>query len=90
MISGLKSIRRGRAALEHARVVIGSMIEDNIINESFSEMNENFFENVTDEEIEELIAKLPECEEEDAEVERIMKSDTDLTVDEIIGVEEEV
>ena len=76
MISGLKSIRQERASLERDRVVLGSMIED------------GFFEGVSSEEIEELIDKIPQSDEEDEQIEKILKSEDDLGVDEILGVED--
>lgn len=87
MISGLKSIRQERASLERDRVVFGSMLEDGLIAEAFDELEDEFFEGVSSEEIEELIDKIPQSDEEDDQIERILKSDDDLGVDDILGVE---
>ena len=88
MISGLKSIRQERASLERDRVVLGSMSEDGLIAEAFDELEDGFFEGVSSEEIEELIDKIPQSDEEDEQIEKILKSEDDLGVDEILGVED--
>ena len=88
MISGLKSIRRERASLERDRVVLGSMLEDAQIAEGFDELDSEFFEGVSSEEIEELIDRIPQSDEEDDQIEKILKSSDDLGVDEILGTDE--
>lgn len=88
MISGLKSIRRERASLERDRVVLGSMLEDAQIAEGFDELDSEFFEGVSSEEIEELIDRIPQSDEEDDQIEKILKSSDDLGVDEILGIDE--
>lgn len=88
MISGLKSIRRERASLERDRVIIGSMLEDAQIAEGFDELDSEFLEGVSSEEIEELIDRIPQSDEEDDQIEKILKSSDDLGVDEILGVDE--
>ena len=88
MISGLKSIRRERASLERDRVVLGSMLEDAQIAEGFDELDSEFLEGVSSEEIEELIDRIPQSDEEDDQIEKILKSSDDLGVDEILGVDE--
>lgn len=88
MIGGLKSIRRERASLERDRVVIGSMLEDAQIAEGFDELDSEFLEGVSSEEIEELIDRIPQSDEEDDQIEKILKSSDDLGVDEILGVDE--
>jgi len=90
MINGLKSVRRERAALERDRIVMGSMIEDSVISEAFLDYDDAIFEGVTSEEIEELIDKIPESDESDDEIERILKSNSDMDVDQILGIENEV
>ena len=72
MISGLKSIRRERASLERDRVVLGSMLEDAQIAEGFDELDSEFFEGVSSEEIEELIDRIPQSDEEDDQIEKIL------------------
>ena len=88
MISGLKSIRRERASLERDRVVLGSMLEDAQIADGFDELDSEFFEGVSSEEIEELIDRIPQSDEEDDQIEKILKSSDDLGVDEILGIDE--
>lgn len=87
MFSGLKSIRKERASLERNRVLITSMMEDAHMSDAFMAADENFFEGVSIDEIDELINKLPESDEEDAQIQRILASDEDMDIDEIIGVE---
>ena len=89
MFSGLKSIRKERAALERDRVIITSMLEDAQISEAFDELDKDFFEGVTDEEIEELINRIPESDEEDEQIEKILKSSEDMDVDAILGIDSE-
>ena len=86
MLSGLKSIRQERASLERDRVVFTAMMEDAQVAEAFDELDSDFFEGVSDEEIEELINKIPQSDEEDEQVERILKSSEDLGIDEILNV----
>lgn len=86
MLSGLKSIRQERASLERDRVVFTTMMEDAQVAEAFDELDSDFFEGVSDEEIEELINKIPQSDEEDEQVERILKSSEDLGIDEILDV----
>lgn len=88
MMNGLQSIRRERASLERDRVIIGSMMEDAKIADSIMEFDSEFFESVSADEIEELISKIPESEDDDEQVEKILTSgDTGLDVDGILGVE---
>ena len=86
MFGGLKSIRRERAALERDRVVLGTMMEDAEVAEAVESMDTDFFEGVTSDEIDELIDRLPESDDEDAQVDKILNSKEDMSVDEILGV----
>lgn len=90
MISGLKSIRRERAELERDRVVLGSMMEDAKITDALDALTDTILEGVSDDQIEDLIDRIPESDEEDDQVEKILASDNDegLDVDEILGVDE--
>ena len=87
MFGGLKSIRRERAALERDRVVLGTMMEDAELAEAVESMDTDFFEGVTSDEIDELIDRLPESDDEDAQVDKILNSKEDMSVDEILGVD---
>lgn len=87
MFGGLKSIRRERAALERDRVVLGTMMEDAEVAEAVESMDTDFFEGVTSDEIDELIDRLPESDDEDAQVDKILNSKEDMSVDEILGVD---
>lgn len=88
MINGLKLIRYERALLERDRVVMGTMISESPMGEAFLDYDDTFFEGVTSEEIEELIDKIPESDDTDDEVERILKSDSDMDVDQVLGIDE--
>lgn len=88
MINGLKSIRRERATLERDRVLIGSMLEDARQSDIIDMMVDDFCESVTSEDIEDLINKIPESEEDDAQVERILKSNEDINIDAMLGIDE--
>lgn len=90
MMNGLKSIRRERAMLERNRVVIGSMFESEEINAAIEEMATDYIESVTDEEIEAMIDKIPESDDEDEQIEKILLSDSDMDVDDVLGVDDEV
>lgn len=87
MMKGLKSIRQERASLERDRVVFGSMVESAQISDAFAALADNVSEAASDEEIEELINNIPLSDEEDEQVERILKSSEDMDVDAILGVD---
>ena len=90
MFAGLKSIRRERAELERARVMITSMLESSEVPDLFDTVeNGDFFEGVSEEELEEMINKIPESDFEDDQVDKILRSDEDLTIDQILGIEDE-
>ena len=85
MMNGLHSIRRERASLERDRVVIGAMTEHTIAN-AIEDMDPNFFEDTTQEEIDELIERIPEYDGDEEEIDRILDSEEDLNLDDILGV----
>ena len=87
MFEGLKTIRRERAAMERDRVVFGSMLESKKIEDAFHDLDEHYFEGVEDEEIDELIARIPESDEEDEQIDRIVNAEDDLDIDAILGVD---
>lgn len=87
MYSGLKSVRRERASLEHKRVVIESMIEDAKISDEFDSLDPNYFEGTSEDEIEELIKRIPESNEEDDQVDKVLNSNENLNMDEILGID---
>ena len=64
MLHGFKSIRRERASLERDRVVMTAMLEDATVADLL-ESTDTVMEGVSDVEIEDLIAKIPESEEDD-------------------------
>lgn len=90
MINGLKSIRKERASLEINRVITESMLQDSKIAEAFENLDDDFFEGVSEYEIENLIERIPESDEEDEQVDRVLNSEKGLNVDEILGVDSEI
>ena len=90
IFAGFKSIRRERAALERTRVLITSMMEDEKVTTAFENVEGDYLEYVSDAELEDLIARLPESsgEDEDAEVEKILTSNNELDIDGVLGVED--
>ena len=86
MTSALKSVKSERAALERDRVVIGSMIQDSVVAEAVESVDIDFFEGVSGEEVADLIDRIPESDEEDEQVDRILSADEDLNVDDILGI----
>ena len=86
MFEGLKTIRRERASMERDRVVFGSMLESKKIEDAFQDLDQSYFEDVDSEDIEEIIARIPESNDEDEQIDRIVNSDEDLDIDEILGV----
>lgn len=88
MINGLNSIRKERASLERDRVVMMTMLEDAAVADMFETAEDtDFFEGVSTNEIEDLIAKIPESDEEDVQVDRILAADINgLDVDGILGI----
>lgn len=90
MINGLKSIRKERASLEINRVITESMLQDSKIAEAFENLDDDFFEGVSEDEIENLIERIPESDEEDEQVDKVLNSEKGLNVDEILGVDSEI
>lgn len=91
VFSGFQTIRRERAILERNRVVMTSMLEDEMITESYDTfLGHDYFEGVDESELEALIAKIPESDpaDDDAQIEKILLSDNDMDVDGILDVED--
>lgn len=88
MLNALKSIKNERAYIERNRVVLGSMIESAKMADSFNDYDDTFFEGVTEEEIEELIDRIPESDDEDEQVERILRAKEDIDIDGVLGIDE--
>ena len=86
MYSGLKSIRHERARLERDRVVLESILESNKIIDAFNIVDGTVMEE-TDEEIEELIDRIPESNDDDEEIEKILNANGSLSIDDIMGVD---
>ena len=94
MINGLRHVARDRARLERDRVVLSSMIRDMNINESVLDIvADSFYESGEENDnIDELIEKIPEStpEDEEKEIDRVLSSETGLEVDEILDIQDAV
>lgn len=90
MYKGFKSIRNERAALERDRVLISSSILESEVDDLIDALDEvDIFESVTDEDIEKAIRDLPELDEDDEQLDRILRSETDLDIDDIFGIDKD-
>jgi hypothetical protein len=90
MMNGLKSIRRERASLERDRVVLTSMMAETAVADAIMSMDEKFYESVEDDEIDAAIDKIPEADDDDEQINRILDSDKDMNLDEILGIDAEI
>lgn len=89
MYTGLSSIRHERARIERNRIILESSLEDSYISDLMMDEKENTYsEGCSVQELNKLIDNLPESDSEDEEVDRILSSEENMTVDEIFGVNE--
>ena len=89
MYAGLRSIRRERAALERDRVILSAMMEDAKVADAFYNLDKDaFFEGVKDEDLDDLISRIPESDEDEDELDRILASGEGLRVDDILGIDD--
>jgi hypothetical protein len=89
MIEAFKSVRKERAGIEHDRLYIESMLEDEAVDASLSAMAPmTMMEGVdiSDADIEALIDKLPVTDGDDEEIEKILKSKKNLSIDDVMGI----
>lgn len=89
MYSGLTSVKRERAKLEVDRVMTESMLADDTLANLLME-SDDYFEFTSEDEIESIISKLPETDEEDAQIDKVLSTDENLDVDDLLGVENDV
>lgn len=90
MIEAFKSVRKERASIEHDRLFIESMMEDEAIDAALSAMAPmTMMEGVdiSDEDIEALIDKLPVVDGDDQEIDKILQSKKNLSIDDVLGIE---
>ena len=71
MIEAFKSVRKERASIERDRLYIESMMED---------------VDISDADIEALIDKLPVTDGDDQEVEKILQSKKNLSIDDVMNI----
>ncbi len=89
MIEAFKSVRKERAGIEHDRLYIESMLEDEAVDASLSAMAPmTMMEGVdiSDADIEALIDKLPVTDGDDEEIEKILQSKKNLSIDDVMGI----
>lgn len=89
MIEAFKSVRKERAGIEHDRLYIESMLEDEAVDTALSAMAPmTMMEGVdiSDADIEALIDKLPVTDGDDEEIEKILKSKKNLSIDDVMGI----
>ena len=89
MIEAFKSVRKERAGIEHDRLYIESMMEDEAVDAALSAMAPmTMMEGVdiSDADIEALIDKLPVTDGDDEEIEKILQSKKNLSIDDVMGI----
>ena len=89
MIEAFKSVRKERAGIEHDRLYIESMMEDEAVDATLSAMAPmTMMEGVdiSDADIEALIDKLPVTDGDDEEIEKILQSKKNLSIDDVMGI----
>ena len=89
MIEAFKSVRKERAGIEHDRLCIESMLEDEAVDAALSAMAPmTMMEGVdiSDADIEALIDKLPVTDGDDEEIEKILQSKKNLSIDDVMGI----
>ena len=89
MIEAFKSVRKERASIERDRLYIESMMEDEAVDAALSAMAPmTMMEGVdiSDADIEALIDKLPVTDGDDEEIEKILQSKKNLSIDDVMGI----
>lgn len=90
MIEAFKSVRKERATIEHDRLILESMMEDEILDNTMgslipSTMMEDV--DISDADIEALIDKIPESDDTDEQIDTILKSKKNLSIDDVMGID---
>ena len=89
MIEAFKSVRKERASIERDRLYIESMMEDEATEAALCALvPETMMEDVdiSDADIEALIDKLPVTDGDDEEIEKILQSKKNLSIDDVMGI----
>lgn len=88
MFEAFKSVRKERAGIERDRLYLESMAADDMIENYMNLIPGSMMEDVdvSDAEIEALIDKIPDSDNVDQEVEDILKSKKNLSIDDLIGI----
>lgn len=89
MIEAFKSVRKERASIERDRLYIESMMEDEATEAALCALvPETMMEDVdiSDADIEALIDKLPVTDGDDQEVEKILQSKKNLSIDDVMNI----
>ena len=88
MFEAFKSVRKERAEIERDRLYLESMAADDMIENYMNLIPGSMMEDVdvSDAEIEALIDKIPDSDNVDQEVEDILKSKKNISIDDLIGI----
>ena len=89
MIEAFKSVRKERAGIEHDRLYIESMLEDENVDAAIAALAPTAMMedvDISDADIEALIDKLPAADGDDEEIEKILQSKKNLSIDDVMGI----
>lgn len=89
MIEAFKSVRKERAGIEHDRLYIESMLEDEAVDSALSAMAPMAMMedvDISDADIEALLDKIPVADGDDEEIEKILQSKKNLSIDDVMGI----
>ena len=90
MIEAFKSVRKERAGIERDRLYIESMLEDENLDAAMAAMAPTtMMEDVeiSDADIEALLDKIPVADGDDEEIEKILQSKKNLSIDDVMGID---
>ena len=90
MIEAFKSVRKERAGIEHDRLYIESMLEDESVDAAIAALAPTaMMEDVeiSDADIEALLDKIPVADGDDEEIEKILQSKKNLSIDDVMGID---
>lgn len=90
MIEAFKSVRKERAGIEHDRLYIESMLEDENVDAAIAALAPTAMMedvDISDADIEALLDKIPVADGDDEEVEKILQSKKNLSIDDVMGID---
>lgn len=89
MIEAFKSVRKERAGIEHDRLYIESMLEDENVDAAIAALAPTAMMedvDISDSDIEALLDKIPVTDGDDEEIEKILQSKKNLSIDDVMGI----